>query len=225
MFDFRTTGCAITLADAEMLGGRIPRGRPAQVVEVRTGQPLTPVLRLAFNSGKHAVRRSSPLGMRTSWSPVEGSADLATSSVVTANADRLLVLRQDDSIGLYDLNGDDRSSADLEKLAELLSGRHVNSAGLVQELGPSEYRASLAIETFTIRPGLGCPRCRGPHLASRATATGTKRRAVARREPFARIGDLASGPPGRGRTEQFDLSPNAMWIRRSVGRMGRGGKR
>jgi serine/threonine protein kinase/WD40 repeat protein/tetratricopeptide (TPR) repeat protein len=94
-----------------------------QAWDARTGHPLTPLLRVPGTLGGRPV--SGP-GLQYQ----------------SRDADRFLVEREDGTRGLFTLTGDDRPAADLVALAELLSGRQVNPAGIVQGLGPAAYRTA-----------------------------------------------------------------------------------
>jgi WD40 repeat protein len=114
---------AVTMAAApggQSAFGTLGQSVPAQVADVRTGHPLTPVLDLA---GRNRAPGELP---------------------VSAQADRLLVARPNGPESLYELDPDDRPTADLVALAELLSSRHVTAGGLVQGLGPAAYREAWA---------------------------------------------------------------------------------
>lgn len=100
-----------------------------QIWDVRTGQPLTPALpTLASRSGGPAGRS---LDMESrGWS---------------RNAERLLVMREDNTPEVYSLVGDERPIDELLALAEVLSARQVNSAGVIQGIAPNEFRRSCEV--------------------------------------------------------------------------------
>ncbi len=92
-----------------------------QVVDVRTGQPLTPVLALStLNPFAFGVAIAAPMNRAL---------------------DRLLTRRGNGEIALYQLSSEDRPADELVALAELLSCRKVNSAGLVQGLDQEAFQS------------------------------------------------------------------------------------
>lgn len=98
------------------------RGTWQQIWDARTGQPLTPPL-------ASTVLRSGP-------GVVFGPA----ARMISRNADRVLVGRENGT-HVYSLVGDERPTDELLALAELLSARQVNSAGVIQGLGADGFRS------------------------------------------------------------------------------------
>lgn len=98
-----------------------------QTWDARTGQQLTPSLTVPAMPFLFGPSSPNSIG----W-------------LVSRNADRF-VIGQDDGSGsatIFSLTGDDRPADDLVALAELLSVRQINSAGIVQGLGSAGFRAA-----------------------------------------------------------------------------------
>jgi tetratricopeptide (TPR) repeat protein len=100
-----------------------------QIWDVRTGQPLTPALPSITSRSSGPAGRALDMESRD-WS---------------RNAERLLVLREDYTPEIYSLVGDERPIDELLALAEVLSARQVNSAGVIQGIAPNEFRKSCEV--------------------------------------------------------------------------------
>jgi serine/threonine protein kinase/WD40 repeat protein len=123
-------GRRIVVRLANRLAGTLPASRQdfLQVWDVRTGQPLTPALQT------QRMRSGGPAGF-------QGIQDVETREW-SRNAERLLVTREDNTPEVYSLVGDRRPTDELLALAEVLSARQVNSAGVIQGIAPNEFRKS-----------------------------------------------------------------------------------
>jgi serine/threonine protein kinase/WD40 repeat protein/tetratricopeptide (TPR) repeat protein len=100
-----------------------------QIWDVRTGQPLTPALPSLSTRSSGPAARGIDIESRD-WS---------------RNAERLLVMREDNTPEVYSLVGDERPIDELLALAEVLSARQVNSAGVIQGIAPNEFRKSCEV--------------------------------------------------------------------------------